>query len=80
MIAISMVSKFPRLPLLRKPQNWTEWWLDTVCLIPVLLVLIYGFEFSTGVMIAVSVAVQVGAAWRVSQLSAEMKKDTDQDD
>lgn len=80
MIAISMVGKFPRLPLLRKPQNWTEWWLDTVCLIPVLLVLIYVFEFSTGVMIAVSVAVQVGAAWRISNLSAEQNEETDRDD
>jgi hypothetical protein len=80
MIAINMAGKFPRLPLLRKPQNWTEWWLDTVCLIPVLLVLIYVFEFSTGVMIAVSIAVQVGAAWRISNLSAEAERDTEQDD
>ncbi len=75
-----MAGKFPRLPLLRKPQNWTEWWWDTVCLLPVLFVLIYVFEFSTGVMIAVSVAAQIGAAWRISKLLAQENEDINQDD
>ena len=75
-----MVGKFPRLPLLRKPQNWSEWGWDTVCIVPVVFILIYGFNFSAGLMIAVSVAAQLGAAWRISQIKVEQIEDTEQDD
>jgi hypothetical protein len=79
MIAISMAGKFPRLPLLRKPQNWTEWVWDTVCLIPVLYVLIYVLEFSAGLMITVSVAAQLGTAWRISKIDKVQNAETDLD-
>lgn len=75
-----MAGKFPRLPLLRKPLTWAEWFVDTACLIPVLFVLIFVFGFSAGMMVAVSVAVQGGAAWRISQLGAAKNEEIDQND
>ena len=80
MIAISMAGKLPRLPLLRKPLNWTEWTWDSICLIPVLFILIYVLEFSAGLMIVVSIAAQLGAAWRISKLNVETEKGSEKDD
>jgi hypothetical protein len=75
MIAISMAGKFPRLPLLRNPKNWTEWFWVSLCLIPVLFVLIYGFELSSGMIVLVFMCAQLSSAWRIWRDDAETRKD-----
>lgn len=64
----------PRLPLLRRPQNWREFWVDGIATLPLLFLAHLLTSFSLLALFVIFVSSMAGSAFN---LNKRMKEQVD---